>query len=137
MGGPYVIVERWAETFNEGEPSAVAALYALGATIWGTLAQSLTTSPDDIETYFTQAARAGLKVKLGEHVSSLISEASAIDTGHYEFSRTTDDNLCRAIQFRSGEAGWRMDDCALAFVHPAHARRRIDTQKGDPAAALL
>ena len=90
MGGPYVIVERWAETFNEGEPSAVAALYALGATIWGTLAQSLTTSPDDIETYFIQAARAGLKVKLGEHVSSLISEASAIDTGHYEFSRTTD-----------------------------------------------
>jgi uncharacterized protein (TIGR02246 family) len=90
MGGPHAIVERWAETFNEGEPSAVAALYALGATIWGTLAQSLTTSPDDIETYFIQAARAELKVKLGEHVSSLISEASAIDTGHYEFSRTTD-----------------------------------------------
>ena len=60
MGGPYDIVERWAETFNEGEPSAVAALYALGATIWGTLAQSLTTSPDDSETYFIQAARAGL-----------------------------------------------------------------------------
>jgi len=57
MGGPYDIVERWAETFNEGEPSAVAAPYALGATIWGTLAQSLTTSPDDIETYFIQAAR--------------------------------------------------------------------------------
>jgi uncharacterized protein (TIGR02246 family) len=88
MGGPYDIVERWAETFNEGEPSAVAALYALGATIWGTLAQSLTASPDDIETYFIQAARAGLRVKLGEHVSSLISAASAIDTG--QFSRTTD-----------------------------------------------
>jgi hypothetical protein len=77
MSGPYVIVERWAETFNEGEPSAVAALYALGATIWGTLAQSLTTTPDDIETYFIQAARGGLRVKLGEHVSSLISATCA------------------------------------------------------------
>jgi uncharacterized protein (TIGR02246 family) len=90
MGGPYVVVERWAATFNEGEPSAVAALYALGATIWGTLAQSLTTSPDDIETYFIQAARAGLRVKLGEHVSSLISATCAVDTGHCEFSRMTD-----------------------------------------------
>jgi len=32
--------------------------YAPGATMWGTLAQSLTTMPRDIETYFIEATRA-------------------------------------------------------------------------------
>jgi|SRR4030088_2633244 uncharacterized protein (TIGR02246 family) len=89
MAEAYEIVKRWAEIFNAGEPDAVAALYAPDATIWGTLGQKLTTKPADIRTYFIEAARAGLKVKLGEHVSSLISETSAVDAGDYEFARAT------------------------------------------------
>jgi uncharacterized protein (TIGR02246 family) len=89
MSEAYETVKRWAETFNAGEPDAVAALYAPDATIWGTLGQKLTTKPADIMTYFIEAARAGLKVKLGEHVSSLISETSAVDAGDYEFARIT------------------------------------------------
>jgi uncharacterized protein (TIGR02246 family) len=90
MNEAYVIVERWAQSFNEGNADAIAGLYAPGATIWGTLAQKLTISPKDIRTYFIEAARAGLRVKLEEHVSSVISETCAVDAGQYEFSRTTD-----------------------------------------------
>jgi uncharacterized protein (TIGR02246 family) len=90
MHEAYAVVERWGQTFNEGDADAVARLYAPGATVWGTLAQKLTTSADDIRTYFAEAARAGLRVKLGEHVASTIAGTAAIDTGHYEFSRTTD-----------------------------------------------
>ena len=90
MNEAYAVVQRWAETFNAGEPDAVAALYAPDATIWGTLAQELTTKPADIRTYFIEAARAGLRVKMGEHASSLISQTSAIDAGDYEFTRITD-----------------------------------------------
>ena len=74
--------ERWEQAFNKGDATAVTALYAPGATIWGTLAQTLTTSPQAIETYFADAARAGLRVKLGEHVASRISETCVIDAGH-------------------------------------------------------
>ena len=90
MNEAYVIVERWPQFFNQGDADAIAGLYAPGATIWGTLAQRLTTSPEDIRSYFIEAAGAGLKVKLGEHVSSPISETCAIDAGHYEFSRNVD-----------------------------------------------
>jgi uncharacterized protein (TIGR02246 family) len=90
MDEAYVIVKQWEAAFNRGDAGAVAALYAPEATIWGTLAQSLTTSPRGIESYFVEAARAGLRVKLGEHILSPVSEACAVDTGHYEFSRTAD-----------------------------------------------
>jgi hypothetical protein len=72
MTEAYAVVERWGETFNEGDADAVARLYAPAATIWGTLGQHLTTSPADIRTYFIEAARAGLRVKLGPHILSPI-----------------------------------------------------------------
>jgi uncharacterized protein (TIGR02246 family) len=90
MTEAYAVVERWAQTFNEGDADATAALYAPGATIWGTLGKYLTTSPADIRTYFVGAARAGLKVRLQAHVLSPTSETCAIDAGHYEFTRTAD-----------------------------------------------
>jgi uncharacterized protein (TIGR02246 family) len=90
MNEASVIVERWGQFFNEGNADALAGLYAPGATIWGTLAQSLTTSAEDIRSYFVEAARAGLRVKLGEHVASEISETCAVDAGQYEFSRNAD-----------------------------------------------
>jgi uncharacterized protein (TIGR02246 family) len=95
MDEAYNAVKRWAEAFNAGSASAVAALYASDATIWGTLAQTLTSTPHDVEAYFAAAARAGLKVELGDHVSSLISPICVIDTGHYEFSRSTDGQMAR------------------------------------------
>jgi uncharacterized protein (TIGR02246 family) len=90
MNEAYAILERWGQAFNTGNADAVASLYAPGATIWGTLVQHLTTSPADIRTYFFEAAQSGLRVKLGPHVLSPISETCAIDAGHYEFTRTAD-----------------------------------------------
>jgi uncharacterized protein (TIGR02246 family) len=90
MSEAYNVVKRWAEAFNEGRAAAIAALYVPDATIWGTLAQNLAASPTDIQTYFSEATRAGLKVKLGPHVLSPISETCAIDAGHYEFTRPAD-----------------------------------------------
>jgi hypothetical protein len=84
----HAVVERWAQKFNDGNAEAIARLHSRGSTIWGTPAQRLITSDEEIKGYFAGAARAGLRVKLGEHVSSLISETSAIDTGYCEFSRT-------------------------------------------------
>jgi uncharacterized protein (TIGR02246 family) len=87
MEQAYAVVERWGQAFDAGDADAVASLYAPDATIWGTLAQYLATSPADIRTYFFEAARSGLRVKLKPHVLSPISETWAIDAGHYEFVR--------------------------------------------------
>ena len=90
MNEAYVTVERWGQSFNEGNADAIAGLYAPGATLWGTLGQSLTISADGIQRYFVEAGRAGLKVKLADHVLSAISETCAIDAGQYDFARTAD-----------------------------------------------
>lgn len=90
MNEAYGVVERWAQAFNAGEAERIAALYAEGAVLWGTLAQHLTTSRAEIAAYFAEAARAGLKVQLKPFVVSPASDDFAIVAGHCEFSRIAD-----------------------------------------------
>jgi hypothetical protein len=54
------------------------------------LGQSLTISAGDIRCYFIEAARAGLKVELADHVLSAVSGTCAVDAGQYDFARTAD-----------------------------------------------
>ena len=90
MHEAYGVVRQWEHAFNTGVGDAVARLYAPDAVLWGTLAAGLTTSPHDIRSYFIDAALAGLKVRLGEHVLRAVSGAVAIDAGHYDLFRTRD-----------------------------------------------
>ena len=90
MDDAYAVVERWAETFNAGDVSAITALYAPEATIWGTLGHVITTQPDEIRSYFDAAFRAGLKVKLQPFVIHAFGDDGVIVAGHYEFSRIAD-----------------------------------------------
>jgi uncharacterized protein (TIGR02246 family) len=90
MDDPYAVVRHWEAAFNAGDADAVTALYAPSATLWGTLAQEMTTSIADIRSYFQQATRSGLKVKLGVHVLLPVAAGGAIDCCHYEFSRAVD-----------------------------------------------
>jgi len=87
---PYAIVKHWEAAFNAGDADAVTALYAPSATLWGTLAQEVTASTADIRSYFQQATRSGLKVRLGAHLLRLVGGSDAVDCGHYEFSRAVD-----------------------------------------------
>ncbi|KQW21263.1 hypothetical protein ASC80_14260 [Afipia sp. Root123D2] len=90
MREPYDTVLEWERAFNSGVGDAVARLYAPDALLWGTLASELTTSPHDIRSYFIDAALAGLRVRLGDHVLQTVSGSVAIDTGHYNLFRTRD-----------------------------------------------
>jgi hypothetical protein len=87
MDEAYDAVERWAAAFNKGDADAVAALYALmrpSGEHWRS-----TSSPGRRMSgpIFVDAARAGLRVKLGPYVLSPLSETCAIAAGHYELSR--------------------------------------------------
>lgn len=90
MREPYDTIREWERAFNSGSGEAVARLYAPDAVLWGTLAGELTTSSHDIRSYFIDAALAGLRVKLGDHVLRNASANVAIDAGHYDLFRTRD-----------------------------------------------
>src|SRR5579872_3047370 len=93
MQDAYAVVQRWGEAFNRGDADSVAALYAPAATIWGTLAQYIATSPTEILDYFREAARAEFRVKLGPYVISPIGESGFVICGHYELSRPLDGRI--------------------------------------------
>jgi hypothetical protein len=85
----YGAVERWSKALNEGTADDTAATYSRDASLWGTVATGLTTSPEAFKKYFS--AGAGIvKVKLGEHTALQLSDAVVVDAGQYEFSRTRD-----------------------------------------------
>jgi uncharacterized protein (TIGR02246 family) len=85
----YGAVERWSKALNEGTAEDTAATYSPDASLWGTVATALTTSPEAVKKYFS--AGAGIvKVKLGEHTALQLSDAVVVDAGQYEFSRVRD-----------------------------------------------
>lgn len=90
MRDPYDAVREWERAFNSGVGDAVARLYTPDAVLWGTLARDLTTSPYDIRGYFIDAALAGLKVKLRDHVLQTMPGGVAIDAGRYDLFRNRD-----------------------------------------------
>lgn len=85
----YQAVARWSQAFNDGSADDTAATYAPTASLWGTMATSLTTTPDAVKKYFSAGAGV-VKVKLGDHVASELSDSVVVDAGQYEFSRTKD-----------------------------------------------
>ena len=89
-GDAYQTVERWAAAFDAGNVEAIAGLYAADASLWGTLSTTLATSQDALRRYFTAAAAAGFKVKLGDHSAVVVSDTTVVDAGQYEFSRVRD-----------------------------------------------
>lgn len=80
-------VERWAEHFNAGDGEAVARLYTPDAVLWGTLSRDMTASPDDIKTYFIEAAHLGLTVEFGAYAAQPLAQDIMAIAGHYDLFR--------------------------------------------------
>jgi hypothetical protein len=85
----YAAIERWSQAFNDGTADDTAAVYSPEASLWGTMATSLTTTPEAVKKYFSAGAGV-VKVKLGEHHSAQLSDTVVVNVGKYDFSRTRD-----------------------------------------------
>ena len=109
----YGVVEQWAEHFNDGNAAAAAALYAPGATLWGTLGQYVTTQPAEITSYFEGAFRSGLKVKLQPFTIHAVGTDGVVVASHYEFSRAVDGQTALfparySFVLTRHDGGWRI-----------------------------
>lgn len=77
--------QAWADGFNECSAQKLAALYAPDATLWGTVSQSLITTPDAVRRYFDYACAAfnpPLKVSFGEQALRIYGD-TAVSSGTY------------------------------------------------------
>ena len=87
-GPPEAVIQAWAAAFNECSAEKLAALYDPQATLWGTNASALTTSPEGIRVYFEGACimRPPIRVTVGQVVGRLHGGAATV-SGTYDFAR--------------------------------------------------
>ena len=86
----HAVLVKWGQALDAGDGAGVAALYLPNATLWGTVAPVLRTTPDEIQKYFGPVVAAGFKVHLGDHASVAISDDAVVEAGLYDFSRVKD-----------------------------------------------
>jgi hypothetical protein len=60
---------EWIATFNTRDPVRISALYAPDAILWGTVSETIRTTPEEILEYFTESStkRPDLRMFLGEY----------------------------------------------------------------------
>ena len=75
---------EWISTFNTRDATRICALYAPDAILWGTVSQTLRTTPGEILEYFEEssATRPHLRIILGEYHVRLFGDI-AINSGYY------------------------------------------------------
>jgi len=75
---------EWISTFNTRDATRISALYAPDAILWGTVSQTIRTTPGEILDYFEEssARRPNLRMTLGEYHVRLYGDI-AINSGYY------------------------------------------------------
>ncbi len=75
---------EWIATFNTRDAARISALYAPDAILWGTVSQTIRTTPAEILEYFEEssAKRPNLRMVLGEYHVRLYGDI-AINSGYY------------------------------------------------------
>lgn len=83
--------KAWENAANICDASAIAALYADGAVLWGTTRTSLITTPQGIHDYFANSCKAlpGIKVQFGDQAIRVYGDM-AVNSGTYTWSFTKD-----------------------------------------------
>ena len=108
--------EHWAQTFNAGDPSAIANLYLDDAVLWGTVASGLLTGRTAIRDYFARACVPGAlpQVQIQQQHVRVIGEV-AVNSGAYLF-RLIEQGRERLLParfsmvWRKTLQGWRLVD---------------------------
>jgi uncharacterized protein (TIGR02246 family) len=75
---------EWIATFNTRDAARISALYAPDAILWGTVSQTIRTTPHEILEYFEEssAKRPKLRMFLGEYHVRLYGDI-ATNSGYY------------------------------------------------------
>jgi uncharacterized protein (TIGR02246 family) len=115
----------WASTFNTRDPKRIVALYAPDAVFWGTTAQTLARTPEDVWAYFKDAGqRPDTRVRIDSQVARAYGEI-AIVSGAYTFfdlAGGAETNVRPArftFVFRRVDGRWLIVDHHSSRVPPA------------------
>jgi len=113
----YAVVERWAKALSAGNLDEIVQLYAPDALFYGTTMPNVTATHDDLRKYFSATLPLKPTMKLAEHWTLEISNASVVDAGVYEFSRMRDGQLLSTRLRYSFVVAKRGDEWKIVHHH--------------------
>ena len=92
---PEIIINHWAEHFNNGNLESLLDMYHEDATLLPTFLPNLLSNPEQIEDYFvkTVESQASVEIDDSKTINKKLSENMYLMTGRYTFCLKTKDNI--------------------------------------------
>jgi len=92
---PEIIIDHWAEHFNNGNLESLLDMYHEDATLLPTFLPNLLSNPEQIEDYFVRIieSQASVEIDDSKTINKKLSENMYLMTGRYTFCLKTKDNI--------------------------------------------
>ena len=90
-----IIINHWAEHFNNGNLESLLDMYHEDATLLPTFLPNLLSNPEQIEDYFVRIVESQASVEIDDSktINKKLSENMYLMTGRYTFCLKTKDNI--------------------------------------------
>jgi uncharacterized protein (TIGR02246 family) len=77
-------VDAWITAFDARDPARIAARYAPDAVLWGTVSETIRTTPDEVLAYFAASVknRPRVRMQMGERHVRMLGDAACV-SGFY------------------------------------------------------
>ena len=92
---PEIIIDHWAQHFNNGNLESLLDMYHEEATLLPTFLPNLLSNPEQIEDYFVRIVESQASVEIDDSktINKKLSENMYLMTGRYTFCLKTKDNI--------------------------------------------
>ena len=92
---PEIIINHWAEHFDNGNLESLLDMYHEDATLLPTFLPNLLSNPEQIEDYFVRTieSQASVEIDDSKTINKKLSENMYLMTGRYTFCLKTKDNI--------------------------------------------
>lgn len=94
-------IDAWIAAFDARDPARVAALYAPDAVLWGTVSQTIRTTPDEVLAYFRDSAtnRPRLRMQLGARHVRMLGDAACVSGFYTAIEPAEEGDLVMPLRF--------------------------------------
>ena len=93
------VIDQWSAKYSANDRDALISLYAPDAILLGTTSPVISEGTEAIRKYFQELPGSGRKNTIVERRTIVLSEASVVGTGFYNFARATENDTPRPSRF--------------------------------------
>lgn len=93
------VIDQWSATYSANDRDALVGLYTPDAILLGTTSPVISEGAEGIRKYFQDLPGSGRKNTIIDRRTIVVSEASVVGTGFYNFARAAENDAPRPSRF--------------------------------------